>query len=422
MIKIHGETYGCSASLSDYQIMVGLLENAGFRMVGNTKDSDLNLIATCVVKNPTEQRMIFRIKELTRLKKPLIVAGCMPKSEKRVIEKINPRASVIGPDSIQKIVDVVRETLKGRKVVFLKDLREPKLCLPMTDKIPIHITQISTGCNLGCSYCIVKLAKGRLFSYPAGRIIENVRQATNSGVEEIWITSQDNAAYNSNGFRLPQLLDEICKIEGDFLLRIGMMNPQHVKEILDGLIEVYKNREIFKFLHIPLQSASDRILRLMNRGYHVEDFVRIIKKFRKEIPQLTLSTDIIVGFPTESEGDFERTFRLVKKMKFDIVNISKYGARPGTPANSMKQLDSKIVNERSARLHKLVKKIQLGINKNWIGWDGKVLIDEKGTNNSYIGRNFAYKPIVLKEKIGLGKFFDVKIVDVTSNFLVGKTR
>lgn len=423
MIKVFSECYGCSASLSDNEIMLGLLKQAGFRVVNTVEDSDINLIVTCSVKAPTEQRMIYRIKELTKINKPLIVAGCMPKVEKEVIERINPHASLLGPDSIEKIVDVVQAAISGKKVIFLKDLKKPKLCLPRFSKNPaIHIAQISTGCDLNCSYCIVKLAKSRLFSYPASTIIEDIRQAVDNGVKEVWITSQDNASYDSNGLRLPQLLDEICKIEGEFFVRVGMMNPLHVKEILDELIEIYKNEKIFKFLHLPLQSVSNRLLQLMNRKYTVKDFIDIVEKFRKEIPQLTLSTDVIVGFPTEDDDDFNLTDRLVKRMKFDIVNISKFGARPGTTASKMKQLDIKTVNERSAKLHNLVKKIQLEINKKWIDWNGKILIDEKGTNNSFIGRNFAYKPVVLKEKVDLGKFFDVKIVDATSNFLFGNIR
>ncbi len=423
MIKVFSECYGCSASLSDNEIMLGLLKQAGFRVVNTAEDSDINLIVTCSVKAPTEQRMIYRIKELTRLNKPLIVAGCMPKVEKEIIEKINPHASLLGPDSIEKIVDVVNSTLSGKKAVFLKDLKKPKLRLPRVNKNDfIHITQISTGCNLSCSYCIVKLAKGKLFSYPINTIVKDIKQALSNGVKEIWITSQDNAAYSFNDHRLPQLLNEVCKIDGKFFVRVGMMNPSHVKEILDELIEVYKNEKIFKFLHLPLQSGSNRILQLMNRQYKVEDFVGIVKKFRKEIPQLTLSTDIIVGFPGEEDSDFNSTFELLKRMKFDIVNISKFGARPGTTASKMKQLDTKTVNERSAILHKLVKKIQLDVNKKWINWAGEVLIDEKGIENSFVGRNFAYKSIVIREKVDLGKFFDVKIVDTTSNFLIGMLR
>ncbi len=423
MVKVFSECYGCSASSSDNEMMLGLLKQAGFKVVNTVEDSDINLIVTCSVKAPTEQRMVYRIKELTKLDKPMIVAGCMPKVEKEIIERINPHASLLGPDSIEKIVDVVHATILGKKVVFLKDLREPKVCLPRVSKNSlIHITQISSGCDLNCSYCIVKLAKGRLFSYPTSKIIEDIKQAVTNGVKEIWVTSQDNAAYNSDDFRLPRLLDEICKIEGDFFVRVGMMNPLHVKEILDELIEIYKNEKIFKFLHLPLQSASNRLLQLMNRKYKIEDFVDMVEKFRKKILQLTLSTDIIVGFPTEDNDDFNLTFSLLKRMGFDIVNISKFGARPGTRASKMKQLDMETVNERSVKLHKLVKKTQLEINKKWIGWDGKILIDEKGTNNTYIGRNFAYKTVVIKEKVDLGKFFDVKIVDATSNFLFGKIR
>ncbi|HIE14939.1 TPA: radical SAM protein, partial [Candidatus Bathyarchaeota archaeon] len=213
---------------------------------------------------------------------------------------------------------------------------------------------------------------------------------------------------------------EICKIKGNFFVRVGMMNPQWVKLILDDLIEVYKNEKIFKFLHLPLESGSDDILKLMNRGYKVEDFLEIVERFREEIPSLTLSTDIIVGFPSESNRDFEATVKIIKEVKPDVVNLSKFGPKPGTKAAKLKQLDPQIIKKRSRELHDLIKTVRLQCNRKWVGWGGEVLIDERG-KDGFIARNFAYKPIVIPASKNLfGEFVKVKIVKAKSNYLVGR--
>jgi len=349
----------------------------------------------------------------------------MPKTERRIIEKINPNASVIGPDSIQKIVDVAHDTLKGKKVVFLEDLRKPKVCLPRIRKNSvIDIVPISIGCLANCSYCGVKFARGRLFSYPVELIVKEVEQAINNGCKELYITSQDNGCYGKDiGASLPNLLKEICKIEGKFFVRVGMMNPIHVKEITDELIEAYKNEKIFKFLHLPVQCFSERILKLMKRDYKPETVLKIIKKFYDTFPKLTFSTDIIVGFTSENDSDFEETIKFIEKIKPDIVNISKFGPRPGTEAAKMEQLHVSTVNKRSKQLYELVKTISLEKNQRWIDWEGEILIDEKGREDTWVGRNFAYKPIVVKsEKNLLGKFIEVMITEAKSNYLVGNIR
>jgi MiaB-like tRNA modifying enzyme len=346
----------------------------------------------------------------------------MPRVEKNTIEKINPQASMIGPDSIEKIVDVVDAAIKGKKVLFTEDLRKPKVCLPKVRRNPfVDIIPIAIGCLSNCSYCLTKLARGKLFSYPVEAIVKEAKQAVNSGCKELWITSQDNSCYGKNsGTSLSNLLNEICKIEGKFFVRVGMMNPLHTKAIIHELIESYKNEKIFKFLHIPLQSASNRLLKLMNRGYTVNDFLEIVEKFKKEFPKLTLATDVIVGFPTETEKEFEETFELIKKVRPDIVNISKFGARPKTEAAKMQQLDRKIINERSEILHRLVKQISLENNKKWIGWKGEVFVDEK-ISDGFVGRNFAYKPVVIKTNENIfGKFVNVEVINATSNCLIAK--
>jgi tRNA A37 methylthiotransferase MiaB len=179
------------------------------------------------------------------------------------------------------------------------------------------------------------------------------------------------------------------------MLRIGMINPMHLSSIAKELLEVYEhNEKIFKFLHIPVQSGSDRVLRKMKRGHSAKTYSEIVKAFRSRIPEITIATDIIVGFPSETEDDFQKTLQLIKDTQPDIVNSSKFSARPNTAAANLKQLRSDIIKNRTDRLHLLVKEISRMRNSLWVGWRGKVLVDELNSNN-IIGRNYAYKSVVL---------------------------
>ena len=357
MAKIFGSVYGCPSNIADCEMALGLLKEAGFETIGSSEEADLNLIFTCIVKTPTEQRIITLIKKLTDTRKPLVVAGCMTKTSQRAIEKINPDASLVGPDSIEHIVDVVRAALSGKKVIFVNDERKIKPGLPrVRKKENVGIVPISIGCLSNCSYCAVKLARGKLKSYPIENIVQDVERLLSDGCKEIWLTSQDNGCYGVDiRTTLTELLKAVCWIDGDFKIRVGMMNPTHIKTFLDELIAAYKNEKVMKFLHIPAQSGSDKVLRAMKRGYAVADFEKTAMRFKKEIPDLFLSTDIIVGFPDESEEDFQATVELLKRTKPDKVNISKFGVRPGTDAAKMRQLDVETVNHRSKVLHNLMK-------------------------------------------------------------------
>ena len=243
------------------------------------------------------------------------------------------------------------------------------------------------------------------------------------GCKEILLTSQDNGAYVHGKVKQPELLESIVAIDGEFFIRNGMTNPMYLKPFLNQLIEVYKSPKMYKFLHIPVQSGSNKVLQKMKRGYKIELFEKIVEEFRKEIPEITISTDIIVGFPEETEEDFQETVNLVKKMKFDVLNISKFGSRPGTEAEKMEQVDKKEVNKRSATLSVLVKKIFSENNKTWVGWSGRCLVNEVGKNGDLVARNTFYKPVVLdgvKNKSLLGSFVDVEITKAKETYLVGK--
>lgn len=424
MIKVYGEVYGCSANKADHEIMLGLLKNAGMEIVNSPAKADLNLITTCAVKTPTVGRMIFRSRELTKFNKPLIVAGCLSKvdKERQIIEKINPQASFVGPDTITRIADVALATLRGEKVLALERVYQEKVSLPHLRTNPvIDIVEINSGCLSKCAFCATKLARGNLYSYRPHTIREQIRQALKEGVKEIWLTSQDSSAYGRDiGTNLPELLESMTRTEGKFFVRVGMMNPLHFKKVeIKDLINVYKHEKIFKFLHLCVQSGSNKVLNIMRRGYTVEDFVSYVEQFREEIPEITLVTDIIVGHPGEDEEDFEQTVKLIKEIKPDGINLSKFGARPETLAAKMEQISRNIVNRRSSELSKIIRQVTYGQNKKWLDWKGEILVDE--INNGFVtGRNCAYKPIVIREKLELGTIVNVKIKETKSNFLIGE--
>jgi len=421
-MKVYGEVHGCPANLSDYEMAMGLLKESGIDFCSSPSASDLNIIFTCCVKTPTISRMVHRITKLAKTDKPLVVAGCMPKVMRSAIEKISPSASLVGPDSIEKITDAVAATAEGKKFVWLRDLRRPKVFLPKSRKNPmVDVIEISTGCLGSCSYCNVKFAKGKLSSYPQELIVKEAERALKDGCRELWLTSQDSSCYGKDiGSNLPELLKSVCKIDGRFFVRVGMMNPVHAEKIVGELVDAYKSEKVFKFLHLPAQSFSPRTLKLMKRDYSPKTALEIIKKFYKAFPDLTLSTDIIVGFPQESDSDFDKTLDFLKKVKPDIVNISKFGSHPGTEAEKLEQLPRNIINKRSKKLFEIVKDISLEKNQKWLGWSGECLIDEKGRKNTWVGRNFAYKPIVVQsDKNLLGKFIEVKITGAKSSYLIG---
>jgi MiaB-like tRNA modifying enzyme len=420
--RVYIETFGCSFNQADSQIMKGILHNSKFQIVSELQLADVVIINSCYVKLPTQNRIIHRLQIIQKQfpDKKIIVAGCMVEIDPHTLEKIAPTSSWVGPHQIKRISDVVSRTLKGKVIRLVGKRKEIKLTLPkIRDNPLIDIVQICEGCEGVCSYCCTRFARKRLFSYPINLIKKGVEHATKNGCKEIWITAQDTGIYGRDiGTNLAELLNKICKIDEKFFVRVGMMNPMHVKDIVDELIESYRSEKIFKFLHLPVQSGSSRILKLMNRGYTVNDFRRIVKKFRKEFPFLTLSTDVIVGFPGEEEKDFQKTVKLIREVKPDIVNVSKFGARPGTKAAEMEQLPRSVIDDRTKRLVRMIDKIKLANNKKWLNWEGEVLIDEKGKKGGMVGRNFAYKPVLTEGR--LGTFKRVKIIGIKPTFLVGK--
>ncbi|MFQ6134439.1 MAG: tRNA (N(6)-L-threonylcarbamoyladenosine(37)-C(2))-methylthiotransferase [Nitrososphaerales archaeon] len=419
--RFYIETYGCSANVADAEMMAGLLKENLLTPVEEPEDADVSILVTCTVKTVTSHRMRYRIKELTSSNRPLVVAGCMPKTERHLIETLNPDASLLGPEDLDRTVETVTAALRGVRSIHTEGSSSPKLLLPRIRRNPVvGIVEISSGCLGNCAFCQVKIAKGELTSYRPESIMREVKQALQEGCREIWLTSQDNGCYGKDtDTDLPHLLDSILSIEGDFKIRLGMMNPEHAGRLLDSLIPLYRDDRFFKFLHIPVQSGSDRVLKSMRRKHTVEDFVNSAKRFRSEFPFSTLSTDIIVGFPTEKDEEFQQTVDMIREVRPNVVNISRFGARPGTESEDMVPLNPQAVKERSRVLHRAVKEVALQNNRRWIGWCGEVLVDEE-VRGAVLGRNFAYRPVVIREKMPLGTVLRIRVVDATSACLVGE--
>lgn len=418
MAKIWVEAYGCSASFADSEMISGLIVNGGHSLAENEKDSDLSVIVTCSVKDVTAHKMVHRIKKLRV--NPLVVAGCLPKAEQATVEKFSPKASLLGPNSLGKTLEVIQSTLDGIKTIELADTDISKVGLPKVRLNPaVGIIEIASGCMSECTFCQTKIAKGDLKSYRLGDIARQVRQEVEDGCAEIWLTSTDNGCYGFDiGSSLPELVHTVSEIEHDFMIRVGMMNPMYLPRIKGNLLESFENDKVFKFLHIPVQSGSDKVLKDMKRMHTSKIFYDVDYEFRKKFDRFTIATDIIVGFPTETEEDFAKTLDLINKTRPDVVNLSRYSARSGTKASQMKQIDVDKVKQRSKIVFDLTKKISQERNEEWIGWEGEVLFDEV-SNGTTKGRNFAYKQVVTDDKVRLGQRVNVKIERAAPNGLYG---
>lgn len=425
IIHVFVKSYGCSTNLADSEVLAGCLAKAGFKLTNSTSKADVVIYNTCGVKGPTENRVIAALNRAPKNKK-VIVTGCLPLINFKRLNREVRFDGVIGPASGNEITGIVSRVIAGEKVVVLNGAltAKPKLSLPRLRSNPvISVLPVSYGCIGSCAYCCVVSARGRLRSHSVKEVTERVKKDLATGVKEFWITSQDTASYGKDiDTNLAILLKKLCDIKGDFRIRVGMMTPNLAKDIMDKLLDAFRSGKIFKFVHLPVQSGDDMVLQRMNRFYTVQDFRELIDAFKAAFPEVTVATDIICGFPGENRKAFENTLKLISEVKPDIVNISKFFARPGTAAAELHcTVEPEEIKRRSTELAKTARRVALEKNQRWSGWSGDVLVDEKGKlNGSWIGRNFAYKPVVLKSSADLlGEILKVKIVKAFSTYLEG---
>ncbi len=417
-MKFYFESYGCTMNQGEARIMQDTLKEKGHSIAGDIADSDILVLVTCTVIETTELRMKRRLDVFSKTRKPVIVAGCMASVQREQILSLNPNANILIPQAlndISKIADrLQKEGVKSEGIVSESE-PEPK-------KTTDAIIPISSGCLGSCTYCITRIARGELKSCPPEMLMKGVGKALEEGYKEIRLTSQDNAAYGADiNSNLPYLLKKIEELSGEFRVRVGMMNPENVMPILEDIIDAYGDKRIYKFLHIPVQSGSESIMKKMGRKYTIHEFFKVVTRFREAFSDITISTDVIVGFPGESDADFMKTKELIQNLRPDILNITRFSPRPKTEARDMEnKVPSRIAKDRSRELTKIHANISRDINEGFVGRKERILITEHGKNNTMVGRTDAYKPVVLEDAVELSKFVYVEITGASEIYLKGK--
>jgi len=422
-MKVYINTFGCTFNQADSQIMAGLLKQNNGSLTESPENADVIIMNTCYVKHPTEQKVINNIQRIKKQfpEKKLIISGCMVEIDPVKLEKAAPNASWIGPHRIQSTPEIVKSVLKGEIVRATGYTNDSKVCQPKIRLNPlIHIIQICEGCDGMCSYCCTRFARGSLQSYPSDLIKLEAEQAVSEGCIEIQLTAQDSAAYGKDiGESLSGLMNRIADIEGDFKIRVGMMHPKSMMDDVEGIINAFKRDKFFKFLHIPIQSGNNEVLRDMNRCHTVEEFKAILSRFKEEIPDISISTDIIVGYPTEDDEAFSDSMHLIEEIKPDFLHISKYMHRSGTISSDLQEIKYESMKERSKALTDLKSRISLENNLELVGTDQRVLVTNKGSKGGFVARTNSYKTVII-EDASLGSFLEVSITEAKPTYLKGQ--
>ena len=376
--RVFIETYGCRYNFGDTAKLVEILKHEGAVIVESPDIADAAVINTCTVVGPTERRMLRRIVQLREI--DLFVTGCMAAVQRDAIFAVaSPK--IIPPELIHEEYQRVG-TVAGDG---------------------IGIVQIAQGCTGKCSYCITRLARGTLKSFPREELLAQVKKFIHVGAPEIQITAQDVSAWGlDKGTSLPDLLTSMGDLTGRYMLRVGMMNPTTVKENLDDLVAAFSSEHIYKFVHIPVQSGADSVLARMRRGYSVADFEEIIAAFRKKFPSMTIATDMIVGFCGETPEDFSASLDLVRRVKPNKVNVTRYSWRPFTSQSLEKELPDHVKKERSRILDVTAREIYASLNGEFLGTIVPFIVTEKLRNGSVMARSPDYRGMVINENLHPG--------------------
>ena len=408
-MKYYVESYGCTMNYGEGRKLSRDMASLGYSEASSADEADIVILNTCTVVETTEKKMLARISELKKMGKKVIVTGCMAKVQPKRIEIRLPESIILPPSDYHEFAKLVADRY---------GIAGP--ALPVNEGTDA-ILPIAQGCLGNCSYCITKFARGKLVSYPEKTLVNEFNGFVDSGAKEILITAQDTACYGvDTKTNLPSLMRSMLQKEGEYRMRIGMMNPNHLGKIIEDLISVMDDQRVYKFLHIPVQSGSDEVLKNMHRGYRAEQFMELVDTLRASIPEISIATDIITGFPGETDEDHEKTKQLIRDLHADTLNITRFSSRPGTEAASLEQLHGRILKERSTELTVLKNEVEYEVNKRLVGQRFRALATEVGKEGTIVRTDY-YRPVVIREDIPLGTFLDVEVTDCRSTYLFGKT-
>ncbi len=430
---------GCDKNLVDTEVMLGLLAKNGHQMVDSEEFADVIVVNTCCFIHDAKEESIQTILEMAEYKKEgrlkaLIVTGCLAQRYKQeILNEIEEVDAVLGTTSYDKIVDAIEEALKGNKTLEMNDID----ALPVVESKRLVTTgghyaylKIAEGCDKHCTYCIIPKIRGNFRSVPMERLIAEAKELVAQGVKELILVAQETTLYGKDIYgkkSLHLLLKELCKISGLYWIRVLYCYPE---EIYDELIQVIKEEDkICKYLDLPIQHACDDVLKRMGRRTSKAQLIEIVEKLRREIPDITLRTTLITGFPGETEEQHEELMDFVDEMEFDRLGVFTYSPEEDTPAANMPdQIEESVKEDRQADLMELQQEIAFELAEEMIGKEVMVMIEGKvADENAYVGRTYKDAPNVdglifveSDELLMSGDFAKVRITGALEYDLIGE--
>ena len=431
--KIYLKSYGCQMNVYDTNQLLNLFESDGYKKTSNIENADLVILNTCHIRDKAVEKVysdIGRIKKIVASKNnfnkktKLVVSGCVAQAEGEEIKKRAPIVDfVVGPQSYHKLPKMIKEKDKFLNDAFLQNEKFKNLLFKSSNKVSEFIT-VQEGCDKFCSFCVVPYTRGSEFSRSVKEILEEIKIYTKNGTSEIILLGQNVNAYHGSSIDnkekdLAYLINKISEI--DQIKRIRYMTS-HPNDMSDSLINCHAtNEKLMPFIHLPIQSGSNEVLKAMNRKHTVEKYIEIINNLRFLRKDIAISSDFIVGFPSEKDEDFDETMQLIEKIKFVIAYSFMYSPRPGTPASNYKQIDISIKKARLNALQSLTKSQQSSYNNSFVNKVTEVLFEKKGRHkNQYIGRSIYNQSVFVEnEKNLIGQYKNVLITRSTNFSLEG---
>jgi MiaB-like tRNA modifying enzyme len=387
MARYHIETYGCTSNRGESRQIERALRDGGHRQVASPAEADVAILNTCTVVEKTERNMLTRAEELDeQTPGDLVITGCMALAQGEQFRAAGIDAEILHWDEVPEHV------------------RNGECPTPAADTEPVidgvvGILPIARGCMSDCSYCITKHATGKIDSPSVGENVRKARALVHAGARELRITGQDTGVYGwDDGERkLHVLLERICdEIDGEFRVRVGMANPKGIHGIREELAAVFAEQEkLYNFLHIPVQSGSNDVLADMRRQHTVSEYVEVVETFDEALGEWTLSTDFIVGFPTETERDYEQSLALLRETRPEKINVTRFSKRPKTDAAEMKGLGGQTKKDRSSEMVELKMDVVGAAYESMVGTEREVLFVEDGTGDSLVGYDRAYRQVAV---------------------------
>jgi len=421
-MRVYVKSYGCWLNKGEAEIIKEILVEKGFTLVDSIESADVAVIHTCAVRGDTETNMLRIIKEaeekLSKRGGRLVVTGCLVNVRPWSIKKLAPTASLLEPDALEEIARAV-----DSEVIVVRRYSGKRTRLPLHSGGHTYILPVGSGCLGNCGFCVGKVARRKLVSYPPDLIVKHFKDAVMKGAKQIFLVGQDLAAYGADiGYSLPDLLRTLLdEVDGDYRIRIGMMEPFLTRRFVKELAELMRDERVYNYVHLPLQSGDDRILKLMNRRYTVAEYRAILELMRGRLERLNIVSDMIVGYPGEGEEEFKRSVEAVKKFRFDKTHVARYTLRPFTKAYVADNLIAEPEKKRrSTILSEVAMRVSLEVNRGYLGFRGEALIEGRKKGGFFARLRLNYKPVVVFEEVKVGEIVEVKIEKAEAYHLVGR--